>query len=306
MSERFLSDCGWDSSNRAPVAGDASGRRFTRLTGPRGSAILMESPGTDIEPFVRAAAHFSALGLSCPGIFAEDREAGLVLMEDLGDALFSVEIAADPALELPLYEAATDLLVALHAHAPPDWAERYDPSRMAAFLEPFEAAYGSSNIPARLNELLTRHAPETDILLHRDYHAQNLLWLPDRTGVAQVGLVDFQDALAGHRAYDLASLLQDARRDVAPALEEQMIARYLAATGLDPERFRAAYALQSAQRHLRILGIFRRLAAQQGKTQYLALVPRVRSYLERCLSHPVAAPLVEELTKIMPQPEGTA
>lgn len=295
----------WADAARAPLAGDASGRRYTRLSKAGTTAVLMEDSACDIAPFLRAARHFSALGLSVPEILASDAQRGLILMEDLGDAVFARRIASDAAQEMPLMSAATDLLIALHTHPAPDWAARYGPVEMAAFLAPLWEHHVSDPDPAAVNDLtdalsdlLARHAPQTDVLLHRDYHAENLVWLPARKGIARVGLLDFQDALAGHRAYDLASLLQDARRDVPPEVEAAMIARYAAATGQEPGAFRQAYALQSLQRHLRILGIFSRLAATRGKTGYLDLVPRVRGLIRRCLEDPVTRPLHVPLTAL--------
>ncbi len=294
-----------------PLAGDASRRRYLRLFRDGESAILMENGG-DVGPFLRAAAHLHGLGLSAPRILRAGPDRGRVLMEDLGDAVLARLAETDPARDTALYEAATDLLVALHDHPPPDWAAPYGPADMAAALAPALAHYAPGTSPhraaavqARMRDLLAARAPETSVLLHRDYHAENLTWLPDRAGPARIGLLDFQDACAGHPAYDLASLLQDARRDVPPAIEEAMIARYCAATGRDAEAFRAAYTLQAAQRHVRILGIFARLAMRQGKTGYLRLLPRVWTHLLRCLDHPAAAPLRAPLLDLLPAPDTT-
>ena len=179
---------------------------------------------------------------------------------------------------------------------------RYTPARMADALEPFFDHYARApddGISTDLADLLAQHDAPL-VFCHRDYHAENLVWLPDRTDDARIGILDFQDAVAAHPAYDLASLLQDARRDVPVALEEAMIARFCAKTGRDPEPFRAAYALQSVQRHLRILGIFTRLASERNKPGYLKLIPRVRAYLDRCLAHPAAAPLRGALSGLLP------
>lgn len=308
----FLSRAGWGAARLSPLTGDASGRRYTRLDRDGARAVLMDADpatGEEVAPFLRAAAHLREADLSAPDILAHDTERGFVLLEDFGDAIFARLIAADPSLEETLYAAATDLLVALHTAPVPDWAARYDAAAMAAALRPAWDWYidGQARPPSRdwlgfeaafAAELAASEAPF--VLLHRDYHAENLVWLPKRAGVARVGLLDFQDALAGHPAYDLASLLQDARRDVDPALEDQMIARFLAATGHPGQAFRRAYALQAAQRHLRILGIFAHLAANQGKPAYLALVPRVRAALERDLSHPDLAGLRDMAHHLLP------
>jgi aminoglycoside/choline kinase family phosphotransferase len=140
------------------------------------------------------------------------------------------------------------------------------------------------------------------VVILRDYHAENLLWLPERTGTAMTGLLDFQDALLGHPAYDLVSILQDARRDVAPQTETDMIAYYLANTGKDEAAFQTAYALLGAQRNLRILGIFARLCQRDGKPHYVDLIPRVWSYVQRDLAHPALADVADVLASSLPAP----
>ncbi len=298
----LLARTGWAGTETRPLAGDASGRRYLRLRrGDGATAVLMEEGG-DTAPFLRVARHLGELGFSAPAILGAEGER--VLMEDLGDALLA-DLAEDPAREEDLYALATDALAALHRHPAPGWAAPYDAPAMVAALEPFWAHHAPHAAPERratveaaLGEGLAAHA-EAPVLLHRDYHARNLLLLEGRAGVARLGLLDFQDACAGHPAYDLASLMQDARRDVAPDLEARMIARYAAATGRDAARLGAAYALQALQRHLRILGIFSRLAARDGRPGYLALVPRVRAQARRCLSHPAARPLAPDLAPLL-------
>ncbi len=302
IARDLLERHGWAGAWSLPLAGDASGRAYARLRRADGSTAILMERGGDTGPFLRAARHLADLGLSTPAILGAAGEC--VLMEDLGDALLAT-LTRDPALEDPLYALATDVLVALHGHPAPDWAAPYGPSEMVAALDPFWRHYAAAapkgardRVEAALGDLLEAHdgAP---VLLHRDYHAQNLIHLPGREGVAALGLLDFQDACAGHRAYDLASLLQDARRDVDPALESRMIARYAAATARDAEAFDAAYTLQALQRHLRILGIFARLGTEGGKPGYLDLVPRVRAHVERCLAHPVAAPLAAPMAQVL-------
>lgn len=297
----FLSRAGWAQARRVALAGDASTRRYARLHRDDGATAILMEQGGDTAPFLRAAHHLAGLGLSTPAILAAQGDA--ILMEDLGDADLA-RLARDPGREEALYALATDALVALHRHPAPGWAAAYGPAEMAAALEPFWTHHARradpaarARIEARLRDLLAAH-DAGPVLLHRDYHAQNLLHLPGRPGVAALGLLDFQDACAGHPAYDLASLLQDARRDVAPGLESRMIDRYAAATGHDRDGFAAAYTLQALQRQLRILGIFARLA-EDGRPGYLALVPRVRAHVERGLARPVAAPL-SELRTILP------
>lgn len=312
----FLSASGWTDAEARPLAGDASHRRYLRLTRPDGSrAVLMDAPaerGEDVRPFVRIARHLAGLGLSAPAILAGDEAAGLLLLEDLGDSLFARLLERSPDMERPLYEAATDLLVSLHRHAPPAGLAAYTPARMADLaclaLDWYRPGATGSESAARdrfhaETETVLANLPDLDsVLIQRDYHAENLLWLPERHGVARVGLLDFQDAMRGHPAYDLVSVLQDARRDVTPALARAMIARYVAATGTDPARFATACACLGAQRNLRILGVFARLCLRDGKAQYVDLIPRVWAHLIQDLRHPALAPLAALVAAELPAP----
>jgi aminoglycoside/choline kinase family phosphotransferase len=277
---------------------------------------LMDAPperGEDVTPFVAIAEYLGSHGFSAPAILAADEALGLLLLEDLGDDLFARVLERDPTLETPLYEAATDLLVELHKAAPPKTLPAYDPALMTelaalSFDWYLEGATGETDQSARqvfcakLEPLFHTYCPEQNVLIQRDYHAENLLWLPKRGGVAKVGLLDFQDALKGHRAYDLVSLLQDARRDVGEGIETAMLRRYIDATGQDQDRFIAAYRLLGVQRNLRIIGVFARLCMRDGKVTYLDLLPRVWTHLQRDLQHDALTPLRETLT-ILPAPE---
>lgn len=317
----FLARAGWSGAKLAHLAGDASNRRYFRLTGGPGGqgAVLMDAPperGEDVRPFIRIAHHLSSLGFSAPAILAEDSATGLLLLEDLGDALFARLLETAPELENSLHCGAIDVLAALHRAPPPESLAAYDAplmTRLAALAFDWyrPGATGDPGDPgdrlktrfcAVLEPLLAHHAAECDVLILRDYHAENLLWLPDRTGLARIGLLDFQDALAGHPAYDLVSLLQDARRDVPARLEEAMLARYITATGQDTDSFVTAYRLLGAQRNLRILGVFARLCLRDGKPRYLDLIPRVWAHLQDDLAHPVLAPLRPILADALPAP----
>ena len=297
----FLAAHGWGGATRAPLAGDASLRRYERLRDGDGrGAVLMDAPPPeDVRPFLRVAGLLRGWGYSAPRVLAADAERGLVLLEDLGDDLFSRLLASGRAAdEEPLYAAAVDLLVALQRRPPAadDPLPPYDDARMLEEVERlllwYEPAAGLGEAAREAYRRLwldlfplARVGPPR--LVYVDYHADNLIWLPERAGHARVGLLDFQDARVGPPAYDLVSLLEDARRDVAPALAEAMIRRYLAARPeLDPDSFRAAYVILGAQRNAKILGLFSRLARRDGKRRYLALQPRVRGYLERDLAHP--------------------
>ncbi|MFN7004005.1 MAG: aminoglycoside phosphotransferase family protein [Roseinatronobacter sp.] len=315
LTESFIAASPWAGAMRALLAGDASNRRYERLSLNGETAVLMDAPhekGEDVRPFVRIARYLSDLGLSAPAILAEDRENGFLLLEDLGDNLFARVIPREPELEQPLYAAATDVLIHLHRAPPPENLPAYDTGvmlDMAALAWRWYLGEGSAEnteaeqaFRAAFRPLLADHAADTSVLIQRDYHAENLLWLPDRHGPARVGLLDFQDAMAGHPAYDLVSVLQDARRDVPLQIEEAMITRYVAATGLDEGKFRAAYAVLGVQRNLRILGVFGRLCLVNGKPHYVDLIPRVWGLLLRDLEHPALAPVRDLVIGSLPAP----
>lgn len=312
LAAAFLAGAGWGAAARAPLAGDASARRYERLKQRNATAVLMDTPPEQGETavFSRMSRWLLAHGLSAPRVLAEDAARGFMLLEDLGDALFARLIAADAAHELPLYSAACDLLTELHRHPPPDWLAPYDPERLGEMVaitaEWYLPAFGippeaAADLPRRVTEAAERLLTGPRVICLRDYHAENLIWLERRQGVARVGLLDFQDAFSGHPAYDLVSLLQDARRDVPDSLETRMISRFVAANGMEPEGFDAAYALSGAQRNLRILGVFARLALRDGKPQYLAMLPRVWHYLRRDLAHPALSDLARAAAAI-PEP----
>jgi aminoglycoside/choline kinase family phosphotransferase len=305
----FLGAHGFAGASCVPLAGDASVRRYHRLTGGPRPAVLMAAPPSalDLRPFLQIARWLHGRGLSAPEVIAADASAGLVLLEDLGDDLFS-RVLADRRLEPPLYETAVDLLAALHRMAPDLALPRYDDAwliREAALLVEWYAPDlgpgAAADYVAIWQELLPAARIGPDHFVYVDYHADNLLWLPARPGLARVGLLDFQDARLGPCAYDLVSLLEDARRDVEPELAKAMVERYLRARPeLDRAAFGAAYALLGAQRHAKILGLFTRLARRDGKPRYLELLPRVRAHLSRDLRHPLLAPLRRWLTRHLP------
>jgi aminoglycoside/choline kinase family phosphotransferase len=311
----FLASAGWAGAARAPLAGDASARRYERLALGGRRAVLMDAPpgrGEDTARFTRVGRWLRARGYSAPEIYAEDHGQGLLLLEDLGDALAARLVAADPALEAEIYTAATGFLADLHRHAPPDFAPRLDGAALAdltAILpEWYLPGIGAARTPeldALPGQIAALHDRLTDgqvVMSMRDFHSENLIWLPLRSGCARLGLLDFQDAVATHPAYDLVSLLQDARRDVPASVERAMLAHYTAIRGLDPVRFAAIYALLGAQRALRIIGIFARLALRDGKTSYPALMPRVWAALERNLANPALAELAGSVRAGLPAP----
>jgi aminoglycoside/choline kinase family phosphotransferase len=298
----FLESCGWAGAVVEPLAGDASFRRYFRVRGEGRCAVLMDAPPPheDPRPFVAIAEWLGSVGLTAPHVIAADLDRGLLLLADLGDDRFKEALDRDPARERDLYERATDLLVHLHRqpvmaglkpHGLDQWLEELD-----LFLDWYAPAAGlevdADSYRAAWTQVLEPVAEDGlgPVTVLRDYHAENIMLVDGREGVAHFGLLDFQDALAGHPAYDLASLLQDARRDVAPQLERAMLDRYRAAMG-QGEAFERAYWALAAQRNTRILGVFTRLWKRDGKPGYRKFQPRMWGLLDRDLEHMVLAPV---------------
>lgn len=315
QSRHFLAQAGWGDAARAMLAGDASFRKYERLNRGADSAVLMDAapPQEDVRPFLRIADWLAAEGFCPPAILARDTEHGFLLLEDLGDDLYARLLKERRADETALYEAAIDLLLALHERQAPADLAPYDAARLIAEAELFldwymPARYGQTveeAARAEFRALWTELAPKVDdpggrVIVLRDFHAENLLWLPARDGVRRVGLLDFQDAVAGHPAYDLVSLLEDARRDVNPALAEAMLARYIRGAQANEAGFRAAYAILGAQRNIRILGVFTRLWKRDGKPGYQAFMPRMWRLVEHDLAHPALADLKSWMDRAVP------
>lgn len=313
--DAFLGVNGFAPGDARPLAQDASFRRYLRLTG--GTVLMDAPPPEDVRPFLHMAAHLAGLGLSVPAILAADPGHGLVIEEDLGDALFSGLLPTVPDPE-PLLAAAIDALVVMQRAAPPAglppglpaWSRaEMTQTAMGTFLDWWWPAAHHEPAPdsvrteteAALTAMLTRLDDGPRALVHRDFFAGNLLWLPERTGLRRAGIIDFQSAAIGHPAYDLVSLLQDARQDIPPAWEDFGIARYLAARPeLDPDAFRLAYDACAAQRHLRVACQWVRLAQRDHRPQYLAHGPRTWRLLTRALARPGAAPLAAVLDRHVP------
>lgn len=329
----FLSANGWGASARVRyLQGDASSRRYARLSRPAATALLMDWPrqpdgppirdgkpysqiahlAEDVRPFVAVADGLRADGVATPRILAADLAGGLLVIEDFGDRVFGRELQSGGD-QMLLWTAALDALLALRradasrAFAVPGAAPwnlpRYDTGAMAIeadlladWLWPFATG---QNMPAELKHEFTGVWAEVIAALQqlptgwtlRDFHSPNLIWRPGEQGTARVGVIDFQDAMQGPLAYDVVSLLQDARLDVVAEREDALLRYYIAAArdadrAFDEAQFRFAYAALGAQRNTKILGIFARLALRDGKPQYVAHMPRIWGYLRRCLVHP--------------------
>jgi aminoglycoside/choline kinase family phosphotransferase len=342
VKRAFLARAGFGAARREPLTGDASTRRYERLhllSG--GTAIFMDQPPAvestpcppgatpqeriaagynacarlaagRVEAFVAGAGYLRERGLSAPEVLAAAPAEGLAVLEDLGDDLYASLIAAG-ADEAPLYAAAIDALIRLHAEPPPTELQAngltwpllaYDDLALKTGVDLFLEWWPKfAGLPAFSDEALAEWealwapvrargeggaAGPGGVFAHRDYHAENLVWLPGRADVARVGMLDFQDALRAHPAWDLQQMLQDARRDVAPELEAAMLDRYLAARPeLDREAFLADYRALAALNAARILGpVFARQVVVFGRDKYRAFMPRTWRYLERDLAAP--------------------
>jgi aminoglycoside/choline kinase family phosphotransferase len=311
----FLADAGWGLITPAPLAADASFRRYFRLADNGRSAVLMDAPPSqeDVRPYIHVAGLLRELGLSAPEIYAEDSERGLLLIEDFGDNTYT-RLLADGGDEATLYSLAIDTLIALQraVTAPPNLPP-YDETTLiaeAALLTDWyaPAVLGAPLPPEARKEyvdlwrtVLPPAVQPGPTLVLRDYHVDNLMLLPDRPGVRGCGLLDFQDALSGPASYDLISLLEDARRDVPLALREAMTARYLAARPeIDGGDLRRSAAILAAQRNAKIIGIFTRLARRDGKPQYLGHIPRVWRLLEGDLQEPALRGIARWLDRHLP------
>ncbi len=323
----FLTQAGFADATPSLLAGDASNRRYLRIAHPTGRYVLMDAPsdrGEDVRPFVAMTDWLRGHGYAAPQILAADLEAGFLLLEDLGDALYARVIGTEGVDEVELYACAVDCLASIAGHRPPATVgsgaaqlalQPYDRDvlhREALLMLEWWMSGASGQLVSQdltdeftglLDASLGAVAQSTEVVVLRDFHAENLLWLPDRTGHARVGLLDYQDALAGSAAYDLVSLLEDARRDTSPELRSAMFDRYLdRRSHLDRDDFSASYNALGAQRNLKIVGIFARLAIRDRKAKYLDLIPRVWGHLLRDLTHPSLAPLSRWVARNVPEP----
>jgi N-acetylmuramate 1-kinase len=342
----FLDAAGFSEAKRQRMAGDASIRSYARLIRDDGVVILMNFPprpdgpalydgrsysaavhlAEDVKPFVAVANGLRQRGLSAPAIHYADLDSGFLITEDFGSAGV---VEGDPPQPIPeRYEAATDLLAWLHHQGLPEtlpvapqldypiptfdieallveiglMLEWYLPDRGAEVSGAMRADFA-----AMWRDLLERPVAAAGTWVLRDFHSPNLIWLGERTGIAQVGLIDFQDAVLGPAAYDLVSLLQDARIDVPEAIELALLTRYIKTRfasdqNFDPAVFAEHYAIMSAQRNTRLLGTFARLNRRDGKPQYLRHQPRIWTYLSRSLAHPALSPVRQWYAANVPPP----
>jgi aminoglycoside/choline kinase family phosphotransferase len=298
----FLAGAGFGTATTHPLAQDASFRRYLRLAGGPRPAIVMDASPDELPPFVRVARHLCALGLSVPEIIAADEAAGLLLLEDFGDALFH---ALPPADVETAFDAATDALRIMRAEKPPSGLPEWGAAEMrAAALATFfdwwwPAAFGTpapdearAEFGAALTETLAPLDGEEPVFTHRDYFSGNLILLRDRAGPRRAGIIDFQSAATGPAAYDVASLTQDSRRTVAARIAARCVER----SKIDP----ALVAICAAQRHMRVAGLWTRLAERDGKPQYLAYAPHTWRMLESALTHPANRALASAFDRWIP------
>ncbi len=312
---RLLDSAGWGEAAVDFLAGDASFRRYYRLRRGTEPAVLMDAPPPqeDVRPFVAVAELLQRHGLSAPRILARDVAAGLLLLEDFGDATYT-RVLAQGHDEAALYGTALDALIALHRRYETDGSlPPYDDRRLldetALLVDWYLPALRGEATPPDLRAeylalwqavLPVAHAvPETLVL--RDFHVDNLMLLPDRDGPRACGLLDFQDAVRGPVTYDLVSLFEDARRDVPRALADSLLQRYRDAfPDIERDAFAASYAVMGAQRSAKILGIFTRLDRRDGKPHYLHHIPRVWRWLSGDLAHPALVSLARWFDREIP------
>jgi aminoglycoside/choline kinase family phosphotransferase len=313
----FLAAHGWAGAEIRPLAGDASFRRYFRVLDGDRRAVLMDAPPPheDPKPFIAAAEWLVGAGLSAPRILARDLDQGLLLIDDFGDTRLRETLDVTPERETELYTLAVDLLIHLHTHPPmPDlrphgldqWLDE-----LQLFPEWYCPALGLDvdvdAYRAAWRQVLGRVASDGlgPVTVLRDFHAENIMLVDGESDVRRFGLLDFQDAVVGHPAYDLASVLEDARRDVTPTVERAMLDRYMGAIERGAD-FETAYWALAAQRNTRILGVFTRLWKRDNKPHYTSFQPRMWGLLERDLQHPALAPVRAWFDRNVPRDKRAA
>ena len=310
----FLNLAGWADADRTVLAGDASPRKYWRLKNGARVAVLMDAVpqgGKTIQPFIEVAGILAHLGYSVPKVHMNDAALGFVLMEDLGDQLFARVIDTNAAAEASLYQCAVELLIDLAQRDTGSILAPYD-QRMMAQLAGLAGSWyaGSSHIAQKIEaamlKQLSKLSDMPQVPVHRDFHAENLVWLKSRSGISRVGILDFQDAMLGPAGYDLVSLLYDARRDVSKDLANSLTRRYANALALNFKDFEISCAALTAQRSLRILGGFSRLSLHYEKPGYISLIPRVWGHLQWAISHPALRSLRDICDENLPAPTADA
>lgn len=312
----FLIRCGLGGAERFPLKGDASFRRYERIIGNNSHWILMDAPPPmeDVRPYIHVTNLLRSYDLSAPAVIKEDAENGLLLLEDLGDDLYSRLLAKSPGEEKTLYLSAVDSLLYLQRTARDGQPvlPLYDEAALLReaglladwFLPQIMDNNGASAAKkewfAIWQDLLAENPLHCNVPVLRDYHADNLIWLPERENTRRVGLLDYQDALWGDSAYDLVSLLEDARRDVSPETVELALEHFLVNSQEPRDGFMRRYAMLGAQRNSKIIGIFTRLYVRDGKSAYLNWLPRVWRLLEQDVQHPVLQPVRQWLDTYVP------
>ena len=290
--DTFLTKSNWAYDHVVPISPDASNRKYFRLTSCSGSAILMDAElesSKSFDAFQDVAHYLNSIGLTAPEIYASDRAHSLMLLQDLGVRTFAQDFEIDQTLEHERYKAAISMLCRLQA-GPGMKRSIATPDILTEMLNPFfeipevtNCSHG--NLPilrGKLRELFNRSLSKQTTLSLRDCHVENLVWMPNRTGSARVGILDFQDAFNCDPCYDLVSLLWDVRRDLDDDMRERLINSFAFEKRIDRTRLSPAINALKLQRNLRILGIFDRLISQ-GKTKYTTFVLRTLRYVHQAL-----------------------
>ncbi len=306
LIDGFIARSKWSDWKRAPLAGDASSRRYERLRQGDQSVVLMDAPpdgGNGTLRFAQIVEVLEGCNLCPPAVLAHDPDDGIMVLADLGPDDFAGWLANHADETSVLYSAAVDVLVSLNDVTPPTFLKHMTPqvgADMIGIAAEFYGAADGADLMQEMEGALKAHAPVADVMALRDFHAENLIWRPTENGLARVGLLDFQDAFVAPAGYDLISLLRDARRDVPPDVADGMIDRFIRMTGTGS---RAQFACLGVQRNLRILGVFARLACEMGKTRYVDLIPRVWANLLLDLDHPVLDQLKQAVFDTLPEPD---
>jgi hypothetical protein len=316
----FLKKHGWARAKRSFLAGDASARRYERVMESKRSAVLMDADieREDIEQFIKVDELLCDWGFSAPAILAQDLPNGLLLLEDFGNESFTHLLTNVPQQEVLLYKKACESLMhlqrqevdgvdipAYHHKMLLEEVQLFTDWYLPAMLGEEKASLYRESFMNVWKKLLDSMPYLPPVLVLRDFHADNLMWLPQREGIKQVGFLDFQDAVLGSPAYDLVSFIEDARRDIQPENAQLVLNQYLQQMAWDRSDFMAAYAILGAQRNCKILGIFTRLAQRDGKMRYLDYIPRVWRYLEGDLHHGAVKPFRDWLAKALPKKKRT-